>query len=508
MDLSKDTDNHRNSLEFHEVATSIQPSDTAPLKRGSFAALASALLPGLGQIYAGRRELGRRLLIADGVIAVVAVVLLLFLRTDVLKLWVSSAALALMMGVSLALLAYRWLAASDAYYAVPESGAPPWLTSVGIAVTAIVIVLPHLIFGYVAVVQASLLDSVFSSSEPVATAGSPSTAANDASSGGGDPSGAPIAVTSSTTPDERTTTTTRTPWDGLERLNLVLLGADAGEGRSGLRTDTTIVVSIDPITGNTAMFSVPRDLSNVPLPAGMGIWDCDCFPDLITHLYDAGLNNPEAFPGPDEPSINAIKGAVGELFGIPIHYYALVTLEGFVDVVDALGGVTIEIPRTIFDETYPHEDGTIESIEIKAGTRHLNGHEALAYARIRRHSDDFNRMNRQRCVLEAVIEQSSPTEMLFRFAALADAMKRSLVTDIPQERLGDFIDLLPVISTDRISTLRITRTEYRTGSSPGRTYYDVDRIKSDAQFLMANPDLAQEELGLEDLDNACGVEES
>jgi LCP family protein required for cell wall assembly len=487
------------------VATSIQPSDTAPLKRGSFAALASALLPGLGQIYAGRRELGRRLLIADAVIAVVAVLSLLLLRTDVLKLWVSSAALALMMGVSLALLAYRWLAASDAYYAVPESGAPTWLTAIGIAVTAIVIVLPHLVFGYVTVVQASLLDSVFSSSEPTAAADPPLTAASGGP--GEDSSGAPIAVTSSTTPRETTTTTAQTPWDGLERLNIVLLGADAGEGRNGLRTDTTIVVSIDPVTGNTAMFSVPRDLSDVPLPAGMGIWDCDCFPDLITHLYDAGVQNPEAFPGPDEPSINAIKGAVGELFGIPIHYYALVTLEGFVDVVDALGGVTIDIPKTIFDETYPHEDGTIESIEIKAGTKHLNGHEALAYARIRRHSDDFNRMNRQRCVLEAVIEQSSPTEMLFRFAALADAMKRSLVTDIPQERLGDFIDLLPVISTDRISTLRITRTEYKTGSSPGRTYYDVDRIKADAQFLMANPDLAQEELGLEDLDNTCGVEE-
>ncbi len=488
------------------MATSFQPSDAAPLKRGSFAALASALLPGLGQIYAGRRELGRRLLIADGVIALVAVLSLLFLRTDALKLWVSSAALAVMMGISLALLAYRWLAASDAYYSVPESGASRWLTGAGIAVTAIVIVLPHLIFGYVAVVQASLLDSVFSSSEPSAAAAPPP--AGTSSDLGEDPSGAPIAVTSSTMPEETTTTTAQTPWDGLERLNMVLLGADAGEGRNGLRTDTTIVVSIDPITGNTAMFSVPRDLSNVPLPTGMGIWDCDCFPDLITHLYDAGVDNPEAFPGPDDPSINAIKGAVGELFGIPIHYYALVTLEGFVDVVDALGGVTIEIPKTIFDETYPHEDGTTESIEIKAGTRHLNGHEALAYARIRRHSDDFNRMNRQRCVLEAVIEQSSPTEMLFRFAALADAMKRSLVTDIPQQRLGDFIDLLPVISTDRISTLRITRTEYKTGSSPGRTYYDVDRIKADALFLMADPELARTELGLEDLDNTCGVEES
>lgn len=467
------------------MATSTHPSDTPQTRRGILAALASALLPGLGQAYAGRRPVGLRLLIADAVIAGLALISLLFLRSDVLKIWVSSAALALLMVVNLSILAYRWLAAEDAYYSVPEPSAPKWLTGLGIAAVGVALVVPHLSFGYLIVVQASLIDTVFSSDPAVAA---------------DDPSGTPGVITS--------TATSPTLWDGLERLNLLLLGADAGEGRRGLRTDTTIVVSIDPSTGNTAMFSVPRDLSDVPLPEGMGMWDCHCFPGLIANLYQAGVQNPEDFPGPNDPPINAIKGAVGEMFGIPIHYYALVTLDGFVDVVDALGGVTIEIPKTIFDDTYPHEDGSIESIEIKEGTRHLNGHEALAYARIRRNSGDFNRMNRQRCVLEAVLEQSSPTEILFRFGAIAEALKRSLETDIPQERLADFIDLLPVISTDRIATLRITRAEYQTGSSAGSTYYDIDRIREDAQALMANPEIAQEELGLDDLDDTCGFGEN
>lgn len=475
------------------MATSTHPSDTPQTRRGILAALASALLPGLGQAYAGRRPVGLRLLIADAVIAGLALISLLFLRSDVLKIWVSSAALALLMVVNLSILAYRWLAAEDAYYSVPEPSAPKWLTGLGIAAVGVALVVPHLSFGYLIVVQASLIDTVFSSDPAVAA---------------DDPSGTPGVITSTATPDQTTTTTSPTLWDGLERLNLLLLGADAGEGRRGLRTDTTIVVSIDPSTGNTAMFSVPRDLSDVPLPEGMGMWDCRCFPGLIANLYQAGVQNPEDFPGPNDPPINAIKGAVGEMFGIPIHYYALVTLDGFVDVVDALGGVTIEIPKTIFDDTYPHEDGSIESIEIKEGTRHLNGHEALAYARIRRNSGDFNRMNRQRCVLEAVLEQSSPTEILFRFGAIAEALKRSLETDIPQERLADFIDLLPVISTDRIATLRITRAEYQTGSSAGSTYYDIDRIREDAQALMANPEIAQEELGLDDLDDTCGFGEN
>ncbi len=484
------------------MATSIHPSDSSPPRRGSLAALASALVPGLGQTYLGRRDIGRRLFIIDAVIAGFALFSLLFLRSDVIKIWVSSGALALLMVLNLAILAYRWLAAADAYYSVPDSEEPRWLTGLGIVAVAAALVVPHLLFGYLIVVQASLIDTVFSASEPAVVIAS---APGDPTA---EPSGVVGVVTSTTTAEQTTTTIAATLWDGLERLNIVLFGADAGEGRSGLRTDTTIVLSIDPSTGDTAMFSVPRDLSNAPLPEGMGMWDCDCFPDLITHLYDAALQNPEAFPGPNTPPINALKGALGEMLGIPIHYYALVTLEGFVDVVDALGGVTIEIPETIFDDTYPHEDGSIESIEIKEGTRHLNGHEALAYARIRRHSDDFNRMNRQRCVLEAVLEQSSPVEILFRFGAVAEAMKRSLKTDIPQERLADFIDLLPVISTDRIATLRITRTEYKTGSAPGRTYYDIDRIREDAQFLMADPEAAQEELALDDLDSTCGVTES
>jgi LCP family protein required for cell wall assembly len=385
-------------------------------------------VPGLGQTYVGRRDIGRRLFIIDAVIAGFVLFSLVFLRSDVIKVWVSSGALALLMVMNLAILAYRWLAAADAYYSVPDSGDPKWLTGVGIAAVAVALIVPHLLFGYLIVVQASLIDTVFSSSEPaVVVASSDAAASGDPSA---DPPGGAGVITSTTIPAQTTTTTEATLWDGLERLNIVLFGADAGEGRSGLRTDTTIVLSIDPSTGNTAMFSVPRDLSNAPLPEGMGIWDCDCFPDLITHLYDAALQNPEAFPGPNTPPINALKGALGEMFGIPIHYYALVTLEGFVDVVDALGGVTMEIPKTIFDDTYPHEDGSIESIEIKEGIRHLNGHEALAYARIRRHSDDFNRMNRQRCVLEAVLEQSSPAEILFRFGAIAEAMKRS------QEELG------------------------------------------------------------------------
>lgn len=461
------------------------------------------MVPGWGQIYAGRRIRGRRLLLIDVAIALSFIVMLLWMRLDVLKLWVSSTALGLMMVLNLMLLGYRWLAATDAYQLVPDPVTPRWQSNAVILVAAAVILIPHLAFGYVAVTQYSLINSVFGGGGnglPVAAPGDSSTTTT--------PTGStlPGATPGTTTTDSTVGTPTAHLWDGLERLNILLLGADAGEGRRGLRTDTTIVVSIDPQTGDAAMFSVPRDMSGIPLPDGMGIWDCNCFDDLITHLYTAAEDNPEAFPGPDNPGINALKGAVGEIFGIPIHHYALVTLDGFVDIVDALGGVTIDVPNTITDNEYPHENGTVESITIKEGTRHLSGHEALAYARIRRQSDDFARMHRQRCVIEAVIEQSTPTEILFRFGAIAEALKRSLVTDIPEERLADFVDLIPKLSTDRIASLRITRADYKIGEGPGRVYYDLDQIREDAQALMNDPEAAEAALGLDSLDGSCDEE--
>ena len=496
------------SYNLSGLASSTHITHPWTVKRAPIAALASAVMPGLGQVYVGRTGLGRRLLILNVMALGVGVVMVLVFRLEVLKLWVSPTAIAVLMSANLTLLFYRWISATDAFRSVRDTRTPRWLNISSLALIAFVIVVPHLVFGYVAVTQYSLIKSVFGDTgvasanpafqtpnvEPdplLATA----LVAND------DSTGTTVAPTVTSTTEPKLTL-----WDGRERLNIVLLGADAGEGRSGLRTDTTIVVSIDPESGDAAMFSVPRDLSGIPLPVEMGIWGCDCFPDLITHLYDAGVNHPEAFPGPQEPPINGLKAGLGQLFGLEIHYYALVTLEGFVDIVDALGGVTMEIPKTIYDETYPHEDGSTQSITIKEGTRHLNGHEALAYGRIRRHSDDFSRMHRQRCVLEAVASQTSPTELLLRFGSIAGALKRSLDTDIPEELLPDFIDLLPKVSTDRISTLRITRASYKTGGAPGRTYYDTDKIRADAQALLTDPESARESLGLEDLDGTCTTE--
>src|SRR5690606_29290057 len=161
--------------------------------------------------------------------------------------------------------------------------------------------------------------------------------------------------------------------------------------------------------------------------------------------------------------------------------YAMVSLDGFIGIVDALGGVDIDVPARIVDEEYPHEDGvTIEHVVIEAGRQHLNGHYALAYARIRRHSDDFARMNRQRCVLGAVLEQTNPLELVARYGSIAGVLRENLFTDIPRDRLRDFIDILPNMSTEKIGAMHVNR-DYEVGPGEQRgTVYDMDRILADA----------------------------
>ncbi len=292
-------------------------------------------------------------------------------------------------------------------------------------------------------------------------------------------------------------------WDGLERVNVLLLGSDAGVGRTGTRTDTMILFTVDPETGDAAMFSIPRNLTEAPLPEDMGIWDCDCFPDILTHLWANGEWYPDAFPGPQAPSVNALKAAVGLIFGVEIQYYAKVDLAGFVGIFDALGGVTIDVPKRIVDDNYPHEDGGRERVVIDVGEQHLDGHLALAYSRIRRHSGDFARMHRQRCVIAALIDQTGPADLLAGLPGFTNALRDHVETDIPLDALDDFVLLLSRLELDRLATLRITRYNYGASGHAGYQLYDIDAINADAQVLMADPTIHLETQDGEGWEDTC-----
>ena len=462
------------------------------------AALLSALIPGAGQLYAGRRRRGSVLLAISAVLIAAGTLWLAIDPIAVAKLAFEPDVLRGLLGADLALLAFRGWAAWDAYRCVdgPSRPGAGLTAAAGVAIAALLAV-PHAWFAYYDLTQLDLITTVFAEPGPTAATVPPPAGAQPTADG-----------QPATTAPPATSTTERPAnvWDGVERLNVLLLGSDAGVGRTGIRTDTIIVVSLDPATGDTALFGIPRNLAQVPLPPDLDLWPCDCFPPIINELYDYAERRPETFTGPSGPGPTAVMQAVAELLGIPIHHYALVHLDGFVEIVDALGGVTITVTERVFDPEYPTEDGGTELVDFEPGVHDFDGHDALAYARSRRSSDDYNRMGRQRCVLEALADQADPITLLRGFPAMADAIKGSVETDMPLDAVPDLIEVAAAVDTDRALALPIVPPTYVAGrTAEGYNIPDVALIREHVHIATTlPPEEAMSLLGIDPLAEACG----
>src|SRR4029450_5211953 len=182
---------------------------------------------------------------------------------------------------------------------------------------------------------------------------------------------------------------------------------------------TMIVASLELATGKVTLFGLPRNMVQVPLPDGPAadyFGQCRCFPRLLNELYAfAEDERPDLFPNSKRPGIAAVAGAAEELLGLPIDHYALVDLLGFVDVVDALGGVTgdnLKPPR----------------IEIappgRPGPR-PNASTAPPSSRSRETPSDYDRMQRQRCVIGSLASQADPARVLAAFPRPGKGVKGS-----------------------------------------------------------------------------------
>jgi LCP family protein required for cell wall assembly len=501
------------------------PSARRPLT----AAVLSAILPGAGQWYAGRSRRGAAFVtvaLAVGVPVAVVTVLVLFVEGSDLAIdmarpffehpWL----LLVLLGVNGLLAAFRVFAVVDAFVdGRPRGKRQPGRRAAAVAGLVVLLGLVLVPHGYAAERNLALYDLFtydFAADPGQSTTTSTSTSSTTTTEV---PPGT-VATTSTSTSTTSTSTTTTTmpdPFAGYERVNVLLMGGDAGVGRRGIRTDTMIVLSVDPETGWTAMFSVPRNNVRLPIPEDVPAFDtfsCHCYPGLANEIYQYGLANPAGFPGGPNTGGNASKAILGELLGLDIHYFALVDLQGFVDVVDALGGVTITVTERVYDASYPHEDGSREVIDITPGTYHMDGHLALAYARSRRISDDYDRMGRQRCVIEALAEQSDPAELFHALPDLVPAVEQSVVTDIPIRSIPDFLDLLGRADLESVPSVRFmwrapefegTPTSYVAGWTSDRyPIPDVELIRRTvATVLSLSPAEAIETLNLQAIAEAC-----
>jgi polyisoprenyl-teichoic acid--peptidoglycan teichoic acid transferase len=221
------------------------------------------------------------------------------------------------------------------------------------------------------------------------------------------------------------------------RLNVLLLGGDAGAGRVGLRTDTMIVASVDPATRQVALISLPRNLTRVPLVGkARAAFPCHCFPDLLNALYRYAQANPRYFPeGPDHGAM-AVTRTVENLLKLKIDEYVLVDMKGFVEVVDALGGVTVRVTEHVnFRLTSPVSGRQWPVVDLGPGRYHFDGLHALAYVRSRSADDDYHRMRRQRCLLAGLAGQANVSNVLRALPRLLQVARRSVSTNIPRSQL-------------------------------------------------------------------------
>ena len=268
------------------------------------------------------------------------------------------------------------------------------------------------------------------------------------------------------------------PWDGRERLNILLIGADEQGG--GHNTDTMITVSIDPQTNQVVMFQLPRDTVDVPLPPGPARdFYGSVYPGKINSFYANVRNRTDWFPGTSERrGYNGLKAILGNLYGLDIKYFVEVNFFGFKKVVDALGGVTVNVQVPVLDDNFPTTAGGRTRLFIPAGIQHMTGEQALAYARSRKSTSDFERGARQQRVLVSLRRQMDVGRILPAIDSLAEALRESIRTDIPRELVPQLLGLADRVDSRSIRSVIFTPPFYQQEflSSP-RGYIIVPRVQ-------------------------------
>lgn len=299
---------------------------------------------------------------------------------------------------------------------------------------------------------------------------------------------------SATVPTAASTGSAKDPWADQPRLNVLLLGGDAGPTagggiRRGLRTDSVVVASIDTHTGNTVLVSVPRNLEHLQFPPESPLGKV--YPngyhtanrgdqDLLNTVYD---EIPAVHPGllgtTDNEGADALKIGLGYSLGVSIDYYVVVSLTGFEQVVNALGGVTVNVNEPVADGG-THEPGQPDTLPrrwiMPGPNQHLTGRDAEWFSRGRYGTDDNARIRRQRCTINALVNQASPARVLASYQTLADTAANVTKTDISTDRLSKLVQLGDTIKQHgTISSLVIDN-----GALPGlsMTNPDFDRIRA------------------------------
>jgi LCP family protein required for cell wall assembly len=257
------------------------------------------------------------------------------------------------------------------------------------------------------------------------------------------------------------------------RYNVLLLGGDSGADRWGLRPDSITVASIDADTGKAILFGLPRNMMNFPFPKGSIMEEqfpdgYDCGTCELNSLSTWAQDHKSLFKDYPNPGVEATVEGVEGITGLSINYYAMVNLQGFRSMVQAVGGLKLNVRDRI---PIGGVGGPVTGY-IEPGVQRLNGFQTLWFARSRESADDYSRMARQKCVMNAMLQQLSPQTVIANFEKIAKASEQLVTTDLPASELGKFAELAMKARSQPLATVSFVPPVINTGRP------DVAKIQS------------------------------
>jgi len=532
------------------------------------AAVLSALVPGAGQFYARKPVRATAFFLPALPLAYGVYHYTSAGAVEMASLIVQPSSLSGFLAINVLVLAWRLIAAVDAYMVADAAGDRSWM-AIPLGLTLLAIAVPHLLGWSYGVKTISALETVFVAapegelrlldSPPEVAFGAlpdpvifkdrhvpdPLSMANYIFRPGiGDPEAIAALgdIYSPSTPIAPFTPLTERV--DLDRFTILLVGADAGPGREGLRTDTMIVATVDTGTGSVAMFGLPRNLKLIPLPAHLrtafveleenviekdltdldedgypDIWvdadgdgipeepefeTCECFPTMLNKVHQYTQTWTGTYPNTPDPGLAALTDIVSHLLGLPIDNYVMVKMDGFVKTIDALGGVDVLVKEPYHVTVSSPEEGVPKaSVNIEPGMNHLDGLESLAYVRWRIGSSDYHRMRRQRCMIRAVASQTNQFKLATSFPSLLEVFQESVATDIPLSFLPDLVKLAAKVDVDDVATVGFIPPTYSAGRTPGKyPIPNVERIRWKVQDVLENGVTVQSRTGESECGNA------
>lgn len=425
-----------------------------PEPRRVVAALASAVVPGLGQAINGRARLGAWFAIPFAAVLIIAAfVVATQPGTRLFALVVAPQVLSILLAANLLICAWRLVAVGQAFFDGRYRPRPGKGASLVLVAIVVAVAVPHGIVDAWGNQARQAFAQVFAGDHDRADDRLPQ----------GD---------------------TTTP------VNVLLVGLDSAPGRTETLTDSLMVASFDPTGPRVGLVSLPRDLVGVPLGNGR-VYD-----PKINSLLSYADNHPELYP---EGGMRALEDAIGALLGIEIHYYVRIDLLSFVQLVDAVGGVDVDVKRRFYDPLYDGmglSDPPKRGFGATVGLHHYNGYEALAYARARRGvgESDFTRAARQQEILLALRDKvTSGGTLLTELPELLAALGNLVETDIPTSRLPYLAAAADELEEGDISRMVVKKPLVRGATDPiyGSVQVpDLDAIREAVAALLAPPEPA------------------